>query len=246
MQHQITIREAVAHADIARFWEQLYRYYARDIFTEAGSGEREHFIGPEYYGHMMKIRSRPQDRAYFLFFVRDGQEIGFAMPVIFTSEDGKCFLMEYCIYPEYRGNGTGRACAGILLDWARARGARYAELNYGGDARRKRFWESVGFVPNGIDEWGDPLMLLPPEDPVPDHRGAIDQSRGLAAPKAGKRLPRGDRRSAAPKDAAGSAGPCDPRRQDHVLSGKTGIPGGRPVQRGTLLFHLCVLRHGRI
>ena len=57
MQHQITIREAVADADIARFWEQLYRYYARDIFTEAGSGEREHFIGPEYYGHMMKIRS---------------------------------------------------------------------------------------------------------------------------------------------------------------------------------------------
>ena len=167
MQHQITIREAVADADIARFWEQLYRYYARDIFTEAGSGEREHFIGPEYYEHMMKIRSRPQDRAYFLFFVRDGQEIGFAMPVIFTSEDGKCFLMEYCVYPEYRGNGTGRACAGNLLDWARARGARYAELNYGGDARRKRFWESVGFVPNGIDEWGDPLMLLPPEDPVP-------------------------------------------------------------------------------
>ena len=33
MQHQITIREAVADADIARFWEQLYRYYARDIFT---------------------------------------------------------------------------------------------------------------------------------------------------------------------------------------------------------------------
>ena len=63
MQHQITIREAVADADIARFWEQLYRYYARDIFTEAGSGEREHFIGPEYYEHMMKMRSRPQDRA---------------------------------------------------------------------------------------------------------------------------------------------------------------------------------------
>ena len=137
MQHQITIREAVADADIARFWEQLYRYYARDIFTEVGSGEREHFIGPEYYEHMMKIRSRPQDRAYFLFFVRDGQEIGFAMPVIFTSEDGKCFLMEYCVYPEYRGNGTGRACAGILLDWARARGARYAELNYGGNGSGK-------------------------------------------------------------------------------------------------------------
>ena len=166
MQHQITIREAVAETDVARFWEQLYRYYARDILTEADSGEREHFIGSEYYEHMMKIRSRPQDRAYFLFFVRDGQEIGFAMPVIFTSEDGKCFLMEYCVYPEYRGNGTGRACAGVLLDWAGARGAQYAELNYGGDVRRKRFWTSVGFVPNGADKWGEPLMLLPPKETV--------------------------------------------------------------------------------
>ena len=34
MQHQITIREAVADADIARFWEQLYRYYARDILQK--------------------------------------------------------------------------------------------------------------------------------------------------------------------------------------------------------------------
>ena len=126
MQHQITIREAVADADIARFWEQLYRYYARDIFIEAGSGEREHFIGPEYYGHMMKIRSRPQDRAYFLFFVRDGQEIGFAMPVIYGSEDGKCFLLEFCVYPAFRGNGTGHACTEALLAWARARGMRAA------------------------------------------------------------------------------------------------------------------------
>ena len=69
MQHQITIREAVADADIARFWEQLYRYYARDIFTEAGSGGREHFIGPEYYEHVMKIRSRPQGRARIFCFL---------------------------------------------------------------------------------------------------------------------------------------------------------------------------------
>lgn len=47
------------------------------------------------------------------------------------------------------------------------RGARYAELNYGGDERRLRFWKRVGFVENGADEWGEPLMLLPPADPVP-------------------------------------------------------------------------------
>ena len=246
MDNQIIIREAVTEADIEVFWAQLYAYYRRDILSDPEDGDREHFLGGEYRSHMQAVHDRPQDRCWYLFFERDGADIGFAMPVIFTSEDGKCFLTDFCVFPEFRGSGTGTQCAQALLRWAKERGAQYAELNYGGDARRKRFWSRIGFLPNGRDEWGEPLMLLPPEDPVPDHRGAIDQSRGLAAPKAGKRLPRGDRRSAAPKDAAGSAGPCDPRRQDHVLSGKTGIPGGRPVQRGTLLFHLCVLRHGRI
>ena len=95
------------------------------------------------------------------------QDIGFAMPVIFTTEDGKCFIMEFCVYPEFRGSGTGKACAAALLDWAKKHGARYAELNYGGNERRRRFWESVGFIENGADQWGEPLMLLPPEENLP-------------------------------------------------------------------------------
>ena len=55
----------------------------------------------------------------------------------------------------------------MLLSWARENGAQYAELNYGGDERRKRFWQSVGFRKNGADEWCDPLMLLPPNEDVP-------------------------------------------------------------------------------
>ena len=115
---------------------------------------------------MQKIHDRPQDRCYYLFFCRDGQKIGFALPVIYTSEDGKCFVMEYCVYPEYRGNGTGKKCAKALLSWAKEHGALYVELNYGGDVRRERFWESQGFVKNGFDEWGEPLMILPPEDEI--------------------------------------------------------------------------------
>ena len=63
------------------------------------------------------------------------------MPVIYTSEDGKCFVMEYCVYPEYRGNGTGKECAKVLLSWAKGNGALYAELNYGSNDRRLRFWK---------------------------------------------------------------------------------------------------------
>ena len=89
------------------------------------------------------------------------------MPVIFTSEDGKCFIMEFCVYPEFRGNGTGKECAGVLLDWAKENGALYAELNHGSNQRRRHFWETVGFIENGADEWGEPLMILPPVDDVP-------------------------------------------------------------------------------
>ncbi|MBQ7898738.1 MAG: GNAT family N-acetyltransferase [Bacteroidales bacterium] len=167
MENQITIREAITENDVAAFWEQLHIYHKRDIFPDSNSEDLEYFLSSEYHDHMMKIHSRPQDRCYYLFFHRDGQDIGFAMPVIYTTEDGKCFIMEFCVFPEFRGNGTGKECARVLLDWAKEHGALYAELNYGGDKRRERFWQSVGFIKNGADEWGEPLMILPPAEDVP-------------------------------------------------------------------------------
>ena len=167
MENQITIREAIRSTDVAVFWEQLHIYHKRDILSDPDSKDLEYFHSSEYYDHMMKIHSRPQDRCYYLFFHRDGQDIGFAMPVIYTTEDGKCFIMEYCIYPEFRGNGTGKECARVLLDWAKKHGALYAELNHGSNQRRRHFWETVGFVENGADEWGEPLMILPPAEDAP-------------------------------------------------------------------------------
>lgn len=168
MENQITIHEALAETDVDLFWEQLRIYQKRDIFPDPQDEDREYFLSDtQYRAHMQKIHDRPQDRCYYLFFRRDGQDIGFALPVIFTTEDGKCFIMEFCVYPDFRGNGTGRQCAGALLDWARGKGAAYAELNYGGNERRLRFWQSIGFVRNGVDEWGEPLMLLPPDEAIP-------------------------------------------------------------------------------
>ena len=168
MKNQITIREANSKTDTAAFWEQLHSYHERDIFPNPKDESLKHFLNDaEYRAQIEHVHNRPQDNCYYLFFQRNGQDVGFALPVIFTSEDGKCFIMEFCVYPEFRGNGTGRACAAVLLDWAKARGARYAELNYGGDERRLRFWRRIGFVENGVDEWGEPLMLLPPAEAVP-------------------------------------------------------------------------------
>ena len=50
----------------------------------------------------------------YLFFRRDGQDIGLALSVVYASEDGKQFILEFCVFPEFRGNGTGAACAGAL------------------------------------------------------------------------------------------------------------------------------------
>ncbi len=167
MNHTITIREAITEHDAATFWEQLRIYFMRDIFPDPEDEDREYFLSEEYRAQMQKIHDRSQDRCYYLFFHRDGQDIGFALPVIYTSEDGKCFIMEFCVFPEYRGNGTGKACAKVLLDWVRENGALYAELNFGSNASRFRFWKSVGFMKNGVDEWGEPLMILPPTEEIP-------------------------------------------------------------------------------
>ena len=167
MENKITIREAVLEQDIAAFWEQLHIYHKRDIFPGPDQEDLEYFLGEAYHDQIMQCFRRPQDRCFFLFFQRNAQEIGFAMPVIFSSEDGKCFIMEYCIYPPFRGMGLGKECAWALLHWAREHGARYAELNYDGSARRRHFWEAVGFRDNGADEWGERLMLLPPAEDIP-------------------------------------------------------------------------------
>ena len=168
MEHQIFIREAVTESEIARFFGELHTYHRRDIFPEAEQAEDlAYFLSDECLSQLKTLHRRQENRLHFLFFERGGQDIGFTMPVIYGSEDGKCFIMEFCVYPEFRGSGTGKACAAALLDWAKKHGARYAELNYGGNERRRRFWESVGFIENGADQWGEPLMLLPPEENLP-------------------------------------------------------------------------------
>ena len=158
MNHSIWIREADSARDIDRFWAQLRAYFARDVFPDPESEERAYFLdGPEYPASIQRLHERAENRLRYLFFVRDGIEIGLAMAVVFDSEDGKCFIMEFCVYPEFRG-GTGTACANALLDWSKAAGAKYWELNCSNE-RRIRFWTRLGFVPNGLDEWGEPLML---------------------------------------------------------------------------------------
>lgn len=163
--NEIKVRVAKDETETTEFWKQLNAHFERDMFPEGGEDLAE-FQGPEYREAIQRLRARETDPLYFLFFEREGRTIGFAMAVIYGSEDGKCFLMEFGVYPEFRGNGTGAACARALMDWAGARNAAYFELNAAREDRR-RFWERLGFRANGLDEWGEPLMLLPPAEELP-------------------------------------------------------------------------------
>lgn len=166
MDNQITVRELTAPRDIELFWHYLYGYFQQELFPEDGTRpdreDLDYFLGGEYRETVARLHERETDPLYYLFFRQNGRDIGFAMSAFFPSEDGKFFIMEFCVLPEHRGGGTGRACARALMDWAREKGAAYFELNADTE-RRRRFWRSVGFQPNGVDEWGSPLLLLPPE-----------------------------------------------------------------------------------
>ena len=168
MKNEITIREAVTEQEIGFFWAQLRAYFNRDIFPDPDSGEKAHFLDDQYRSHMDALHQRERDRCYYLLLSRNGEDIGLALPVLYHTEDGKCFLCEFCVFPEFRGNGTGTKCGERFLDWARSMGAAYVELNCD-TPQRQRFWGRLGFRKNGADEWGMPLMLLPPEEELPIH-----------------------------------------------------------------------------
>ena len=159
MDNRIGIREAISADDICAFWAQLRAYFARDVFPDPNDENRAYFLeNPAYSANIQALHERAENCLRYLFFVRNGIEIGFAMATVFDSEDGKCFIMEFCVYPEFRG-GTGTACANALLEWSKTVGAKYWELNCS-DERRIRFWKRIGFMQSGLDEWGEPLMLM--------------------------------------------------------------------------------------
>lgn len=99
-------------------------------FPRPAEEDRAYFLDDsQYRAAVQRIHDREGDCCYYLLFRREGRDIGFALTALYPSEGGKCFVMEFCVLPEFRGGGTGTACACLLLDWAADRGAQYGELN---------------------------------------------------------------------------------------------------------------------
>ena len=142
---------------IEQFWELHLRYLLDDGIVDDPEDE-EYFQSEAYRGVIRAHMLRPVDRHHMVYFVRDGVRIGAAQYCTYQSEDGKCFILDYWVFPGYRGNGTGHRCFEALEQYTKADGALYYELNCTRE-NAHRFWQSVGFIDHGSDEDEMPLMI---------------------------------------------------------------------------------------
>ena len=142
---------------INEFWEIHIKYLVNDAII-SDEEDVDYFTGDEYRGILKDHMVRSEDRHHMVYFCRDGKRIGAASYCTYQSEDGKCFILDFWVFPEFRGNGTGHRCFEALEMHTKADGAKYYELNSTKEDSI-RFWKSLGFVENGKDEY-DMLLLV--------------------------------------------------------------------------------------
>ena len=157
--------EEITRDGIEHYWQIHFEYLMRDIFPYSTLGEPideediEYFESREYRDVIEKYMDREPDKAHLIYFCRDNARIGCAQYVTYKSEDGKCFLMEFWVFPEFRGEGTGHDCYAALAEYVKADGAGYFEINVSNE-RNRNFWLDIGFTDDGVDEYEQPLMKL--------------------------------------------------------------------------------------
>ena len=141
---------------IDEFWVLHIRYLKEDEILD-DEEELDWFAGEEYRGVIREHMTREADRHHMVYFVEGGKRIGAAQYNTSQSEDGKCFILDFWVFPAFRGSGAGHRCFHALETHTRAAGAKYYELN----SQKKnaiRFWKSLGFVENGKDEYDLPVF----------------------------------------------------------------------------------------
>jgi len=142
---------------IDEFWA-IHLPYLIDDGIIADEEDRAYFAGEEYRGIIRAHMEREADRHHMVYFVRGGERIGAAQYNTYQSEDGKCFILDFWVFPPFRGRGAGRLCFEALERYTKADGAKYYEINSEKEDS-VRFWKSLGFVENGRDEYDMPLFV---------------------------------------------------------------------------------------
>jgi len=149
--------EEIPVEKIEGFWKIHYAYLINDgIITD--EEDKEYFQSDEYRGIIKAHMLRDVDKHHMVYFVENGIRIGVAQYNTYQSEDGKCFILDFWVFPEFRGNGTGHRCFVALEAYTQAEGAKYYAINCERE-NAKRFWRDNGFVDNGVDEYGMALMI---------------------------------------------------------------------------------------
>ena len=149
--------EEIPVAQIDEFWKIHIRYLVDDeIVTD--DEDLQYFQSGEYRDIIKAHMLRSVDPHHMVYFVCNDIRIGAAQYNTYQSEDGKCFILDFWVFPEHRGNGTGHRCFATLQAYTKSEGARYYELNCTKD-NAHRFWNSLGFVDCGVDEYEMPVMI---------------------------------------------------------------------------------------
>ena len=151
----ITIEEIPVER-IDEFWDIQIKYLLNDKIID--TQDKSYYESSEYRDVLKSHMLRTPDTLHMIYFVRNGIRIGACQYCTFKSEDGKCFILDFWVFKEFRGNNTGHDCFEALNEYTKSDGALYYSLNYAKEESR-RFWLSLGFEDDGIDEYGSPLMI---------------------------------------------------------------------------------------
>lgn len=150
--------EEISVEHINEFWEKHIRYLVDNgIATE--EEDRKYFQSEDYRSVIRSHMVREADKHHLVYFVEDGVRIGASSYCTYQSEDGKCFILDFWVFPPFRGNGTGHQCFDALQKYTAEDGAKYYALNCDGRDDRMRFWRCNGFMDHGVDQWGVPLLI---------------------------------------------------------------------------------------
>ena len=101
--------EEIPIEKIDEFWDIHIKYLVDDGII-SDEEDIAYFTGEEYRGILKDHMTRSTDKQHMVYFCRDGKRIGAASYCTYQSENGKCFILDYWIFPQFRGNGTGHRC----------------------------------------------------------------------------------------------------------------------------------------
>ena len=93
----ITIEE-IPVEELDAFWPLHMRYLIDDGII-SDEEDVEYFSGSEYRGILEAHMKRDADRHHMVWFCRDGEKIGAASYCTYQSEDGKCFVLDFWVFP---------------------------------------------------------------------------------------------------------------------------------------------------